>query len=325
MKSYSVIIITALNKKWNDGWNYKAGLEKNGHTVIPFDPSGNEEAEQRVTEMVKRHRPDFILHTKDELRAETFQELRRLTKVIQWYPDPVVNEWLIPYVESADIFFTMSEGLVREFKKVNSNVFWLTQAYEPSFFKIGNVTERDRKTYGSDVTFIGNIGSKPQYLPRREFLQRVLQERFELKWWGEKIPRKISNLPLILGKLGRSYGGKFVYGEEYAKIARLSKIFLGFDSQPHVRKSMSERMYYAVGCGAFYMCQWVEGIEEVLEPDKEIVTFSSEQEMIDMIRYFLKNDVIRQNIAEAGQKRVLKEHTYEVRMQQMVKVINDVF
>ncbi|MEF9437970.1 MAG: glycosyltransferase [Candidatus Mariimomonas ferrooxydans] len=138
------------------------------------------------------------------------------------------------------------------------------------------------------------------------------------------MPKKLSTIPLILGKLGRSYGGEFVWGEEYAKVVKLSKIFLAFDAQPHIRKSMSARMYTAVGCGAFYMCQHVDGIEEVLEPGKEIITFQSEQEMIDMIRYYVKNDELRKKIAEAGSRRVLKEHTYEIRMRQMLRIIEDV-
>ena len=84
---------------------------------------------------------------------------------------------------------------------------------------------------------------------------------------------------------------------------------------------MSERIYMAVGCGAFYMCHHVDGIEEVLEPGKEIVTFHSEDEMIDMIRYYLKHDDLRRKIAMAGQRRVLKEHTYEVRFRQMMEII----
>ncbi|MCM8808222.1 MAG: glycosyltransferase, partial [Candidatus Omnitrophica bacterium] len=246
------------------------------------------------------------------------------TKVIQWYPDPVIPQWLIPYVKTVDVFFTMSEGLVDEFKKYNSNTFWLTQAFEPSFFKIEKITYRDRKKYSSDITFVGNLGSKPQYLPRRDALLRVLNEGFKLKWWGPPLPRKIKTIPLILGKLGRAYGGEFIYNETYAKVCILAKIFLAFDSMPHIKKSMSARMYTAVGCGAFYMCQYVDGIEEVLVPDKEIVTFRNYDEMIEKIKFYLPREELRKRIAQAGQERVLKEHTYEVRIKQMIEIVKNV-
>ncbi len=321
---YRILLITAFGKPWNNGWYMKAGFEKNGHRVMSFDPAPTTNPVNKVFDITKEFRPHFILYTKNEFPAEVFQELGHLTKIIQWYPDLAIPEWLPPYIKAADVFFTMTEGLVEELKKFNPKVFWLTQAFEPLFFHIKKITSEDIRNFSSDVTFVGSLGSKPFYLSRRDCLNRVINDSVQLKWWGPRIPRKLSTMPLILGKLGRSYGGKFVWGEEYAKVAKLSKIFLAFDAQPHIRKSMSARMYTAVGCGAFYMCKYVDGIEEVLEPGKEIVTFQSEQEMVDLIKYYLKNDALRKKIAEAGKVRVLKEHTYEIRMRQMLRVIENV-
>ncbi|MBI5055813.1 MAG: glycosyltransferase [Nitrospirae bacterium] len=321
MKKYKVLLVTEFGKPYNSGWYYKSGLEKNGHTVIPFDPETVEDPKSKVIEIVKASSPDFILHTKDELPAETLQELRQLTKVVMWYPDPVIPEWLVPYVKACDIFFTMSEGLIQDFKKYNENVLWLSQAFEPSFFEVKEITGEDKRIFSADVAFVGNLGSKGQYLSRRASLEKVIDAGFKFRWWGPKIPRKFSTVPLLLGKIGRAYGGRFVWGEGYAKVARLSKIFLAFDSMPHIRKSMSARMYTAVGCGAFYMCRHVEGIEEVLLPGKEIITFRSENEMTDLIRYYLENDALRMKIAEAGRMRVLKDHTYEVRARQMLELL----
>jgi spore maturation protein CgeB len=72
------------------------------------------------------------------------------------------------------------------------------------------------------------------------------------------------------------------------------------------------------------MCKYVEGIEEVLEPGREIVTFHDEDEMMGKIRYYCGRDDERKKIAEAGQKRVLNEHTYEVRTRQMLEIIQKV-
>jgi len=323
VKQYKILLITKFDKPWSHGWYYKSGFEKNGHEVVCFDPSSVKEPLKNVFELTRASKPDFIIHTKDELPAEVFQELRHFAKVIHWYPDLAIDPWLPPYVSAADIFFTIAEGLLEKFERFNSHVFWLSQAFEPSFFMVDEITGIDKRIYSTDVTFVGNLGSKSLYLPRRTYLNRVVKEGFLLKWWGPRMPRKISTIPLLLGKLGRSYGGKFIWGEEYAKVARLSKIFLAFDAMPHLRKSMSARMYTAVGCGAFYMCQYIEGIEEILEPGKEIVTFRSEEEMVDMIKHYLKNDEERKRIAEAGRNCVLDNHTYEVRTAQMLRIIEE--
>lgn len=328
MKNYKILLVTPLSKPWNNGWDYKKGFEKNGHKVFPFDPKMEKDPIPKIFEMTKEIKPDFILHTKDELPPEIFQELMQFSKVIQWYPDPVIPDWLPQYVKACHIFLTMSEGLVEEFRKINPNSFWLTQAFEPSSYQIKEITPSDIKTFSADITFVGNLGSKQQYLSRRNSLNKVAKmtakEGLTFKWWGPPVSKNIATVFLVYGRLGRSYGGRFVWGEEYAKVAKLSKIFLAFDSMPHIRKSMSRRMYTAVGCGAFYMCQYVEGIEEVLIPDKEIVTFSSDEEMIDKIKFYLPKDDIRKKIAEAGQSRVLREHTYEVRIRQMISIIEKI-
>lgn len=325
MLNRKVLLVTSFKNPWNNGWYYRVGFEKNGYKVIPFDPTSFTDPKEAAYKMTKDLKPDFILHTKDELPAEVFQDLRRFTKVIQWYPDPVIQDWLKPFVMASDIFFTMAEGLVDEFRAINSNSFWLTQAFEPSFFEIKEITLKDKKAFSADITFVGNLGSKPQYIPRRKYLERIVEEGFDFKWWGPKIPVKFSTLPLIISKLGRSYGGQFIWGEGFAKVAKLSKIFLAFDSMPHIRKSMSARMYTAVGCGAFYVCQYVDGIEDLLEPDKEIVTFHSADEMLEKVNYFLNREDDRKQIAKAGKTRILREHTYSIRIRQMIEIIERVY
>ena len=323
MKAYKLILVANFSKPWNNSWYYKAGFEKNGHAVLAFDTGSREESGDRLIEKARAFKPDFILHTKDEFAVQVFRQLRTISRVVQWYPDPVIPEWLPDYVREADVFFTMSEGLVENFREMNPRSFWLTQAFEPSFFQIGDLSEEDRKFFASDVAFVGNLGSKPQYLSRRSALEKVIASGVSLKWWGPKIPWKITNIPLIYGRVGRAYGGRFVWGEEYGKVARLSKIFLAFDSKPGLSKSMSARMYTAVGCGAFYLCMHVAGIEEVLVPDREIVTYRTEDEMIDKIRFYLPREDARRRVAEAGRDRVLKDHVYEVRIRQMCSMIEE--
>jgi hypothetical protein len=321
MKPQKILLVTSFSKPWDNGWYYKTGFEKLGHTVAPFDPEGSGRPGEDFFALMRDFRPDLLIQTKNELPLEIFQEAGRLVRLVMWYPDPVIPEWLPPYVKACSLFLTMSEGLVGEFKKYNPNTHWLSQAFEPSHFDVGEIGAQEMEKYAAEVTFVGNLGSKPQYLPRRAYLRRVAREGFKLKWWGPRIPGKISTIPLILGRLGRAYGGEFVWGRSFALAARAAKIFLAFDSIPGVRKSMSARMYTAIGCGAFYLCANVEGIEEVFQPGKEIAVFNSEQEMVDMIKYYLKHDSERAEIAEAGRRRLLKEHTYEHRLTRMMEII----
>ena len=321
-----ILITDNFSNPWNLGFYIQRGLQQNDVEVRIFDPRTAKNPHAELMAEMDSFSPSVLLHIKDRgLRVEWLKEAKeRGIATVQWYPDIAMPEWLIPYVKNTDIFFTMAEGLVEEFKKYNLRTFWLTQAFEPSFFQISDITPEDISNVASDVTFIGTPGSKEYYLKRRRYLSRVIDEGFKLRWWGPRLPRKLSTIPLVFGRLGRAYGGRFIWGEEYAKAAKLSKVFLAFDAAPHIRKSMSDRMYIAVGCGAFYMCQHVDGIEDLFVPDKEIVTFRNEDEMIDKIRFYLKNDSPRKQVADAGKTRALKDHTYKVRTGQMLRILEDV-
>jgi len=46
--------------------------------------------------------------------------------------------------------------------------------------------------------------------------------------------------------------------------------------------------------------------------------------MVEKINHYLKDEQLRGKIAEAGRKRVLNQHTYEIRMRQMVGMVEEV-
>jgi len=61
---------------------------------------------------------------------------------------------------------------------------------------------------------------------------------------------------------------------------------------------------------------------EFFEEDKEAVYFSSIDELVDKLRYYLHHDNKRVQIAERGYKRVtLNKHTYKDRLQQILNLL----
>ena len=59
-------------------------------------------------------------------------------------------------------------------------------------------------------------------------------------------------------------------------------------------------------------------LADYYEDGKEIVVFKSHEDMLDRLRYYLRNDSEREAIAAAGYKRTLRDHTWERRW-------NDIF
>jgi len=320
----SILIIGSFEKPWSSAYYLVRAAEQNGHHVSTFDPLGEGNSTERFIKMIEDSKPSYALILKGTGFKPEWNEILKKKGIytILWYPDGPIKDWLVPLIQSVDFCFTVTEGKIPQWKEKGARqVAWLSQGFEPSFFEVDQITESDRKFFGSDVAFIGNIDTANGYLPRRSKLRRVLREGINLKWWGPPLALKWMNIPVFFSSLGRAYGGRFVYGPEFAKVVRCSKIFLAFDRETNIRLSMSARMYTAVGCGAFYMCEAVDGIESVLVPGKEIVTFKGEDEMIDKIRYYLPRESERQQIARAGQARVLREYTYQRRLEQMFKTI----
>lgn len=321
-----LLIIGLMQKPYNTANYLVTAATEIGLPVAPFDPLSEGATLETLEKKIEAHRPTHALIQRGHgFKAEWNEALRRKgIFTILWYPDPDVPAWLAPLARSVDFFFTMAEGNIPRWKEVGvRRIAWLSQGFEPSFFKVDAISEEERRFYGSDVAFIGNIDSTNHYLSRRYKLKRVLREGFRLKWWGPRLGRKPVNLAIFFSALGRAYGGRFVYGREFAKVVQSSKIVLAFDRHTDIRLSMSARMYTAVGCGAFYLCEEMEGLETVLVPDKEIVTFNGDDEMIEKIRYYLPREAERRMIAQAGRERVLREHTYQKRLERMFQIVRD--
>lgn len=315
-----ILLATRFRYPWDDGHYYAQGLRELGVRVEAFDPEAAADPEAAFYAHLERSSPNALLMTKGKGVQDHWLDAARSrsTLIVQWHPDPVLDETVLRLARKVDFFFTMAQGLVEDFRKAGvPRVAWLSQGFAPSFFELGEVTPRSRAFFGSTITFVGNLSELREYLVRRRFLKRILQEGFDLKWWGPPPARKLRNLPFFLSSVWRAYGGRFVYGSEYAQVASLSRIFLGIDRAPQIRNSMSERLYMAVGCGAFYLCQHIEGIEEVLEPGREIETFASEDEMMDKVRFYAPREDMRKRIAEQGKRRVSAQYTYRHRFSEM--------
>ena len=50
--------------------------------------------------------------------------------------------------------------------------------------------------------------------------------------------------------------------------------------------------------------------------------YHSEEECVDLIKYYLEHEDERMEIAKAGQARTLRDHTYACRMHDLVDIIS---
>jgi spore maturation protein CgeB len=323
-----ILLSAAMNRPWSPGHALLPALEHTGHEIRVVDPEGSEHPADELRSAVDAFHPRLhVVYGGRRYPLDLVEELRdRGIFQILWFPEVTPNPRpeTVELGRAYDLFFTMAQGLVDRFAAAGiPNVAWLPEAMEPSLFEYDTATDVDRQLYTCDITLVGKLESdNPAYMERWKLVKRIVDEDFNIKWWGPRLRRKIGTfvLGLLLSKVSRAYGGRFVWNETYAKAIHLSKVFIARDAYPSIRLSMSSRAFTALGLGAFYLTYPTRGIEELFEPDRELVLFNSPDEMVEKIRYYLGRDRERTAIANAAREKVLACHTYAHRFDEMLRV-----
>ena len=83
--------------------------------------------------------------------------------------------------------------------------------------------------------------------------------------------------------------------------------------------AVNQRVFDVPACGAFLLTDHQEALDEAFHIGKEVVVFEDPEEIPDLVRFYLDNPQARRVIAASGRKRVLREHTYRHRLQQVVE------
>ncbi|EMG38437.1 hypothetical protein PCS_00735 [Desulfocurvibacter africanus PCS] len=81
------------------------------------------------------------------------------------------------------------------------------------------------------------------------------------------------------------------------------------------------RLFETTGVGAFLMTQHHANISRFFEPDREIVTFGSEEEFLEKATYYIEHDAEREAIAERGMRRCQTEHSLENRAAELDAIL----
>ena len=69
--------------------------------------------------------------------------------------------------------------------------------------------------------------------------------------------------------------------------------------------------------GAFYLTGWLEEMALHYDVGKEIVCYRSQEEMVDLARYYLSHEAEREQIRLAGHERARRDHTWQRRFENL--------
>jgi spore maturation protein CgeB len=167
-----------------------------------------------------------------------------------------------------------------------------------------------------DPRFEGALGFLGNRLPDREarveefFLRaaaEVPERRFLLggSGWGDK------PVPPNVGYLGHVY----TRDHNAFNCTPLAVLNISRESMARYGFSPATRVFEAAGAGACLITDWWEGVEQFLEPEREVLVARSGNEVAEHVRTLTPERA--RSIGEAGLRRVLAEHTYAHRAAQL--------
>lgn len=179
--------------------------------------------------------------------------------------------------------------------------------------------------FKSDVSYIGTC------LPaKRDFFSKYvfpLKKKYNLKLYGQDwtffdriigwIQRggQYCNIPYL-----RSIVKPKLKLEDEGKIYKSSLISINVHEnyQKEFGGDCNERTFKIPFCGGFEITDDVACIRKYFNEGEEIIIAKDEKEWFEKIDYYIKNPKERLKIIEAGRKKVLAEHTYHNRVQQII-------
>lgn len=275
----------------------------------------------KFLEKLKNQEYDLILILKGWFyhpkTIKKIKEIQPKAKLFCFNPDNpfntwhhgVSNDWIRGSIPYYDVYFIWGKFLIEQLKKAGAKrVEYLSFFYDPEiYYPVEVKDEKEKEYYGSDVAFIGT------YDEEREWWLNQIKD-YNLKIWGNDWWKANKDLQ-------KKWMKKPAYHEEFRKICACSKIILNIIRKQNI-PSHNMRTFEAPACKAFVLSTRTEELKDFFEEDKEIVCFSSPEELKEKIDFYLKNDNLRKQIAEAGYNKV-KNHTYLEREKKILEVYEE--
>lgn len=248
-------------------------------------------------------KPHVVLTLTQSLSEEVLLELKKNGIVTAcWWGDTPANmskQGLL--CEGWDFIFIKDQYAAFKLKTLGLNALYLPEAMNPQWHK------RSFSGIDQSLLFAGNT-----YDYRHFLIRKLLKaDEKDIKLFGQRPPRwakpEVKNLFL----------NKFIVKEE--KSHHFGSSFACINSTAMSEgNSINCRTFEIAGACGLQIMEYRPAIEDCFVPEKEIVTYSSFEELLDKINFFRNNQQQALKIRNAGYERAHSEHTYQVRLSSII-------
>lgn len=286
-----------------------------GHTVrlvdvVTWSQNLGRLARPLLERRIAGFEPDAIICTRHAILLGE-QRLRRLLRGRSsafWYFDlriPPLPD-VVRLSRLVDAMYTTCLPEVATYLAMGAGrVLYLPQGMDPD---IDRPAARAPEEYRCDVAFIGT----GEHRHRAAVLGAVAA--------GARLQIRGPGWDWAAGRL--PVAGGPIRGRRYAEAVAAAAISLGANALPEMARltgSASNRMWKVMGCGGFYLGEWVDGMDRFARDGEHCAWYRTAEEAVAQVRRYLADPAGRARIAAAGRRHALAHHTYAHRVRLLLE------
>jgi spore maturation protein CgeB len=283
-------------------------------------PRDTNNINKSIKEACKNFKPDLVFIVKGiTIKPSTLKFIKaRSIKSIAWSNDDMFawhnrSIWYSWSLKQYDLVVTQKSYNCNkdELPSLGANVFFQHKAFEPKVHY--PVKKCDTFECVHDVVFVGAMEED-----RLAHLLFLAQNGIKIHIYGwVKEVKNIIHPNLI-------FHNKFLFEEEFSAALGCSKIALNFLRKIN-RDLQTSRSIEIPAVKGFMLAERSNEHSQLFEEGKEAEFFSSREELLQKVQYYLQHDTQRLAIAKAGYDRCFKDnYTFANRMQGILNKVFDV-
>ena len=294
------------------------------HEVIFFQINKGLPSLKSLTKSFKPEAAITLVGKELPIRMVQWLKSQQVKTAVWFTEDPYYMDQTAELSRNYDFVFTIDSAALELYKKIgHEHTYHLPLATEPQVFKPKDIKAQFR----SDICFVGY-----PYPNRIQYIQFLLQNTtYHIKVVGTwKKPlisfRNNPNLVIYDGWVEPSIAADFYNSANI--VLNTHRPFNIKENQNQLGiegKTINNRTYDVAACESFQLIEFREDLPNHFIEDKEIISFRSDQELLKKIDHFIHFKEERQRIASNARNRVLKDHTFENRLEKMLTIMNNTF
>jgi hypothetical protein len=247
--------------------------------------------------------------------ARTLASLRRADRLVVGQLASALPP--VRRLRSIDLITTALPQYVAQFRALGVETKYLGIAfYERLIDSLGSLdidTAPSSSRRPHALTFVGGLSPR-LYAEGTRVLERVARE-LPLDVWGFGV----EDLP-VDSALRRRYRGE-AWGLDMYTLLAQSGMTLNRHGEVAGGYAANMRLFEATGVGALLVTNSAKNLSDFFEPGREVVTYETPADLVDKLRHYAEHPDERQQIAAAGQRRTLREHTYAQRIPELAEML----